>query len=99
LNKPDTENTGPGWFVYIIKASDGRLYTGVTTDVSRRFGEHSGTQRGARFFRGRQPVEVVYSESHPDRSSAQRREADIKRLSRGLKLDLIGRQTPEHTGT
>jgi putative endonuclease len=99
LNKPDSENTGPGWFVYIIKASDGRLYTGVTTDVARRFGEHAGTQRGARFFRGRQPVEVVYSESHPDRSSALRREADIKRLSRGLKLDLIGRQTPEHTAT
>jgi len=99
LNNPDSENTSPGWFVYIIKASDGRLYTGVTTDVARRFGEHAGARRGARFFRGRQPVEVVYSESHPDRSSAQRREADIKRLSRGLKLDLIGRWTLEHTGT
>jgi putative endonuclease len=96
LNKPESENTGPGWFVYIIKASDGRLYTGITTDVERRFSEHSGTPRGARFFRGRQPVEVVYTENHPDRSSAQRREADIKRLSRGLKLELIGRNLPEH---
>jgi putative endonuclease len=96
LNKPDSENTGPGWFVYIIKASDGRLYTGITTDVERRFSEHSGTPRGARFFRGRQPVEVVYTENHPDRSSAQRREADIKRLSRGLKLELIGRNLPEN---
>lgn len=96
MNKPESENTGPGWFVYIIKASDGRLYTGITTDVERRFSEHSGTPRGARFFRGRQPVEVVYTENHPDRSSAQRREADIKRLSRGLKLELIGRNLPEH---
>ena len=79
-----------GWFVYIIEASDGSLYTGVTTDVERRFTEHCGADKGARFFRGRKPLEVVYTESHPDRSSAQRRESIIKKLTRGGKLELIG---------
>ncbi len=88
--KPDTKRTGSKWFVYIIRASDERLYTGITTDVERRFNEHCGSVKGARFFRGRQPLEVVYTENHPDRSSALRREAVIKSLSRELKLELIG---------
>jgi len=79
-----------GWFVYIIRASDGSLYTGATTDVERRFKEHCSVDKKAKFFRGRQPLEVVYTESHPDRSSAQRRESAIKNLSRDRKLELIG---------
>ena len=77
------------WFVYIIEASDGSLYTGVTTDVKRRFAEHCGPHKGARFFRGRKPLKVVYTENHPDRSSALQREAVIKKLTRVLKLELI----------
>ena len=88
--QPDTKRTGSKWFVYIIRASDESLYTGITTDVERRFNEHCGSAKGARFFRGRQPLEVVYTENHPDRSSAIRREAVIKGLSRDLKLELIG---------
>ena len=76
----------------MIEASDGSLYTGVTTDVERRFAEHCGTVKGARFFRGRQPVRVIYTESHPDRSSAQQREWAIKKLSRDRKLELIGQE-------
>jgi len=83
-------NDAHSWFVYIIEASDGSLYTGATTDVARRFAEHCGTDKGARFFRGRKPLRVVYTESHPDRSSAQRRKSDIKKLSRQNKLELIG---------
>jgi putative endonuclease len=79
-----------GWYVYIIKASDGSLYTGVTTDVERRFAEHSDTNRRARFFRGRKPLKVVYTETHSDRSSALKREAFIKKLTRERKLKLIG---------
>lgn len=79
-----------GWYVYIIEASDGSLYTGATTDVERRFNEHCGPDKGARFFRGRKPLQVVYTESHPDRSSAQRRESDIKKLTRIQKLEMIG---------
>jgi len=92
LNNPDTVTTATAWFVYIIRASDGRLYTGITTDVARRFGEHSGSSRGARFFRGRRPAEVVYTEMQADRSHALRREAEIKKLKRNQKLDLIGRK-------
>jgi putative endonuclease len=78
------------WFVYMIEASDGSLYTGVTTDVERRFAEHCGSDKRARYFRGRQPLRVVYTESQPDRGSAQSRESEIKKLSRDLKLDLVG---------
>ncbi|MGB5291097.1 MAG: GIY-YIG nuclease family protein [Lysobacterales bacterium] len=85
------QNTGKQWYVYIIRASDERLYTGITTDVERRFNEHHDPRKGARFFRGRQPEEVVYTERHADRSSALQREAVIKKLSRKLKLELIGR--------
>jgi len=73
----------------MIRASDESLYTGITTDVERRFREHGGTAKGARFFRGRQPLEVVYTEIHPDRGSALKREAQIKKLSRNNKLVLI----------
>ena len=79
------------WSVYIIEATDGSLYTGVTTDLDRRWREHTGTGRGAKFFRGsRQPRRIRYSESVPGRSEALRREVAIKRLSRAEKLELIG---------
>jgi len=98
LNNPDTDSTGTNWFVYIIRASDGRLYTGISTDVARRFCEHSGTARGARFFRGRRPEAVVYTEMQPDRSNALRREAEIKKLSRVKKLGLIGQKAIKPPG-
>jgi putative endonuclease len=79
-----------GWYVYIIEASDSSLYTGVTTDVERRFNEHCSTDKGARFFRGRKPIKVVYTENQPDRGSALRRESEIKKLKRVCKLELIG---------
>jgi putative endonuclease len=79
------------WYVYIIEASDDSLYTGVTTDVERRFMEHCGSTKPARFFRGRKPRAVVYTETHPDRSSALKREAAIRKLGREGKLTLIGK--------
>ena len=79
------------WFVYIIRASDDSLYTGVTTDVERRFREHCGTARAAKFFRGNDPREVVYREEHPDRSSALKRDAAIKKLGRTGKMALVGK--------
>ena len=80
------------WSLYIIEASDRSLYTGVTTDIERRFTEHLTGSRGARFFGGRQPVRVVYREHGHTRSSACRREAEIKKLSRNDKLRLIAAQ-------
>jgi putative endonuclease len=83
------------WSIYIIEASDASLYTGVTTDIERRFEEHLQGRRGARYFSGRVPVRVVYCEHGHSRSSACRREAEIKKLSRGDKQRLIAtRQTP-----
>jgi len=76
------------WQVYIILCSDNSLYTGISNDVERRFQQHA-TQRGARYFRGRQPQQLVYLESGHDRSSASRREAAIKKLRRSEKENLI----------
>ncbi len=79
------------WHVYIIESSDGSLYTGVTTDVERRFREHFDSRKGAKYFRGRQPVAVVFSEGHPDRGSAQQREAAIKKLTKQERLELVAK--------
>lgn len=77
------------WFVYMIRATDQSLYTGITTDVERRFAEHQSGRAGAKYFRGRSPEQVVLVESGYDRSSASIREAQIKKLSREQKLDLL----------
>jgi putative endonuclease len=79
---------GLNWQVYIILCSDDTLYTGITTDIARRLDQHS-TGRGAKYFRGRKPVKVLYQESSHTRSSASRREAEIKTFSRSEKIALI----------
>lgn len=76
------------WKVYILEATDGTLYTGVTTDIARRFREHSTGPKGARYFKGRTPLGVVYLEHGHDRSSALKREAAIKRLTKQEKVKL-----------
>ena len=70
------------WYVYIIKCSDATLYTGVTTDIERRFREHKEGKTGAKYTRGRFPLEVVYTETCASRSEAQKREAVIKKLTK-----------------
>jgi putative endonuclease len=82
------------WQVYIIRCSDGTLYTGITRDIERRLAQH-GSSTGAKYFRGRRPEAVVYLEGGHDRSSASRREARIKQLSRTDKLRLIGSPSNE----
>jgi len=77
------------WSLYIIEASDSSFYTGITTDVERRFEEHLQCRKGAKYFNGRSPIRVVYREDGHTRSSASRREAEIKKLSRGEKESLI----------
>ncbi len=76
------------WQVYIILCTDNSLYTGITNDLRRRLVQHAA-QRGAKYFRGRKPLRVVYLEAGHNRSSASRREAMIKKLSRDEKLLLI----------
>lgn len=77
------------WFVYVIQAENGALYTGITTDVARRFDEHATKKRGARFFHMQTPVEVMWTEKHPTRSSALKREAAIKAMKREEKKLLL----------
>ncbi|MDX9874735.1 MAG: GIY-YIG nuclease family protein [Spongiibacteraceae bacterium] len=78
----------PRWLVYIIEATDGSLYTGVTTDLARRWRQHT-SGRGAKYFRGRAPARFVYVEDAHTRRSAASREVAIKRLSRAAKLALV----------
>ena len=76
------------WYVYMLRCGDGTLYTGVTDDVPRRLAAHR-SGKGAKYTRGRGPLELVYQEQVPDKSAALRREAAIKRLSRAEKEKLI----------
>jgi len=78
------------WYVYILRCGDGTLYTGITDDVPRRLAAHR-SGRGAKYTRGRGPLEVVYTEQAPDKSAALRREYQIKRLTRQEKEKLIQR--------
>ena len=82
------EASGGAWFVYMLRCADGSLYTGVTKDVSRRCEQHNaGT--ASRYTRCRRPVALVYHEAQVSRSSALKREAEIKALSRRQKESLI----------
>ncbi len=85
----DNSDKNSGWQVYIIGCDDGRFYTGVTNDLARRWREHSGLRQGAKFFRGRKPQQLLYVEDGHDRSSALRREAAIKQLTRIAKEQLL----------
>jgi putative endonuclease len=76
------------WQVYIVQCADLSLYTGIARNLSDRIAQHNAGN-GAKYTRGRRPVTLRYQESHPDRSSALKREASIKQLKRGAKLNLI----------
>jgi putative endonuclease len=84
--------SGGDWHVYLLRCADGSLYTGVARDLQRRVRQHNGELvGGAAYTRGRRPVVLLWSESCPDRSTAQQREAAIKALPRRRKLQLIPR--------
>lgn len=76
------------YFVYLIECTDKSIYTGITTDVARRFNEHK-TGIGGRYTRSRQVVKVLHTEKFKTRSAALKREAEIKRWRREKKLNLI----------
>lgn len=75
-------------FVYMLRCKDGSLYTGWTNDLERRLAMHN-SGRGAKYTRGRGPLELVYSEELPDKEAALRRECAIKKLRREQKLALL----------
>ena len=76
------------WIVYILQCADGTLYTGITNDLERRMAEHEAG-RGAKYTKGRGPLQLVYQEICGDRGTASKREIEIKSLDRKSKL-LLG---------
>ena len=78
------------YYLYIVRCADDTLYTGIATELERRIEEHNNSTKGAKYTRTRRPVTLVYHETFDDRSSASKREYEIKkRMSRAEKLALI----------
>ncbi len=78
------------WKVYVLRCSDNSLYTGITRDLDRRLDEHNNNDRlASAYTRARRPVSLIYQESHADRSSASKREAVIKKMTKIEKEKLI----------
>ncbi len=77
------------YYLYILECADGTLYTGITTDLERRLEEHNSSEKGAKYTRTRRPVKLCYSEVYEDRSSASKRECEVKKMPRAQKLRLI----------
>jgi putative endonuclease len=82
------------WCVYILLCTDNSLYTGISNNVGARMLQHAN-ERGAKYFRGRKPRRVVYLETGHTRSSASRREAQIKKMRRAQKDRLIASRVNE----
>ncbi len=86
---PDEDTSSqPEHYIYIVECSDGTYYTGYTTDVDRRVAEHNDGE-GARYTRGRRPVELVHVESFGTQSAAMQREHAVKQLRRAAKEQLV----------
>jgi putative endonuclease len=78
------------WFVYIVRCADDTLYTGIAKDVGRRIEEHNSSDvLAASYTRGRRPVALVYREAADTRSTALKREYEIKQLTRQEKDELL----------
>ena len=77
------------WYLYVVLCNDDTLYTGVTTDITRRIYEHNTTHRGAKYTKSRRPVKLVHCQSFNDRSTAQKAEYNFKQLTRKQKFGVI----------
>ena len=77
------------YYTYVVKCSDGSLYTGYTNDLEKRVSAHN-EGKGARYTRSRRPVELVYYEEYPTKEEAMSREWHIKQLTRAEKEKIIG---------
>lgn len=76
------------WFIYLIRCKSGQLYTGITTDVQRRLAEHQSS-KGAKYLRGRGPLQLVFQQKVGSRSDALKMEAAIKKLPKPAKEEFI----------
>ena len=76
------------WVIYILLCNDDTLYTGITNDIENRLTQHE-TGAGAKYTKGRGPFRIVYQERAPDRSTASKREYEIKKMTKSQKLKMI----------
>jgi putative endonuclease len=88
IEKIENDYSENNWCVYILSSSDGKLYTGISNNMFLRWEKHIA-QRGAKFFRGRRPIALLFQEPNHSRSSASKREHQIKQLSKKQKQQLI----------
>jgi putative endonuclease len=80
------------WYLYVVRCGDGSLYTGIATDVARRFREHqSGAAKCAKYLRGRGPLRLLFKKKVGDKGTALRLESRVKKLSKVQKETLLGR--------
>ena len=86
--KPRKKVPGDRWFVYMVKCADDTLYTGITKDVKRRSQQHNDG-KASRYTRSRRPTKLVWHEAQPSRSSALKREAAIKAMTRREQLAMV----------
>jgi putative endonuclease len=80
------------YFVYLLECKDHTIYTGITTNVARRFKEHS-QEKGGAYTRAKKVIKILYSEEQENRSSALKRENAIKKLTHAQKLALVSKAT------
>jgi len=86
--KTNTANQSADWFLYLVRCRNGHLYTGISTDVARRFAKHQAG-KGAKYLRGKGPLELVYQQKIGTRSEALKAEIKVKKMSRQTKEKLI----------
>ncbi len=80
------------WSIYLIRCNNGSLYTGITTDVTRRFIEHSSSPKGSKYLRGKEPLELVFQQSIGSRSEASILESEVKKMVRSDKEKILNGQ-------
>jgi putative endonuclease len=78
----------PAYSVYLVRCRDGSLYTGIATDVTRRLSEHESGVKGAKYLRGKGPLELVFHQEVGDRSLASKVENRVKRMTNAEKSDV-----------
>ncbi|MDQ6996003.1 MAG: GIY-YIG nuclease family protein [Mariprofundus sp.] len=76
------------WYIYLIRCNNGHLYTGISTDVARRFSAHQ-CGKGAKYLRGKNPLELVYQKKAGSRSDALKSEALVKKMTKAAKENMI----------
>ncbi len=83
--------TNKAWFVYFLRCNDNSLYAGITTDIDRRLHQHNHTKLGAKYTRAKRPVTLAFLEAALDKSTASKREYQLKKLTKIQKERLVSK--------